>query len=163
MWIGGDRIQNVLWRSNNFAWFPYFQSVVVLCGTNNIQQESLEDIVDEILEIALTLRRKCNHLNIVVCDLLPRDENWIYIKEMNDYLSDKCDLNGVNFIKPNDWTLRNGFLKANLVYVHNLCFTRRKQTIWVIVNVIELNSKTNESVLMLSKLFKHTADFNFNY
>ena len=93
--IGGDRIQNVLWRSNNLPSSPSFQNAVILCGTNNIQRDSSEDIVDGILEIALTLRRKYNHLHIVVCGLLPRDENWpvnqIYIREINDYLSYKCD------------------------------------------------------------------------
>ena len=102
--IGGDRIQNVLWRSNNLPSSPSFQNAVILCGTNNIQRDSSEDIVDGILEIALTLRRKYNDLHIVVCGLLPGDENWsvnrIYIREINDYLSYKCDLNGMNFIKP---------------------------------------------------------------
>ena len=101
--IGGDRIQNVLWRSNNLPSSPSFQNAVILCGTNNIQQDSSEDIVDGILEIPFTLRRKYNHFHIVVCGLLPRDEdwsvNWIYIREINDYLSYKCDLNGAKFIK----------------------------------------------------------------
>ena len=83
---------------------PSFQNAVILCGTNNIQRDSSEDIVDGILEIALTLRRNYNDLHIAVCGLLPGDENWsvnrIYIREINDYLSYKCDLNGMNFIKP---------------------------------------------------------------
>ena len=102
----------------------FFQNAVILCSTNNIQRDSSEDIVVGILEIALTLRRKYNHLNIVVCGLLPLDENWsinrIHIKKLNEYLSYKCDLNGVNFVKPIDWTLPNGFLKANLIYVDHL-------------------------------------------
>ena len=98
-------------------------------GTSNIQRDSSEDIVGGILEIALTLRRKYNYLNIVVCGLLPRDENWsvnrIYIKELNDYLSYKCDLTklhiheklykeskylAVNLIKEK----KNKFYKENL-------------------------------------------------
>ena len=76
--IGGERIQNVLWRINNLPSSPYFQNAVIFCSTNNIQQDSSEDTVDGILEIALTLRRKYNHLNIVVCGLLSRDENWSF-------------------------------------------------------------------------------------
>ena len=83
---------------------PSFQNAVILCGTNNIQRDSSEDIVDGILEIALTLRKKYNHLNTAVFGLLPHDKNllvnWIYSREINDYLSYKCDLNGMNFIKP---------------------------------------------------------------
>ena len=166
--IGGDRIRNVLWRSNNLPLFPSFQNAVIFCGTNDIQRDSSEDIADGILEIALTLRRKYNHLNNAVCGLLPRDKNWsvnrIYIKEINDYLSYKCDLNGVNFIKPNDWTLRNGSLKADLFHFDNLHLIKDGNTKLSesIVNIIKPNSKTTESVSMSSKLFNHTVDFNFN-
>ena len=139
-----------------------------MCGTNNIQRDSSEDIVEEILEIALTLRRKYNHLNIIVCDLLPHDENWsvnqIYNREINDYLSCKCDLNGVNFINPNDWTLRNSSLKASLYHFDNLHLIKdgNIKLSESIVNVIKPNSKTTESVSILSKLFNHSAYFNFN-
>ena len=101
--IGGDRIQNVLWRNNNLPLSPSFQNAVILCGINNIQRDSSEDIADVILKIALTLRRKYNHLNIVACGLLPCDENWsvnrIYIKEIIDF----CLLNVIWMA----WTLLN--------------------------------------------------------
>ena len=74
--IDGDRIQNVLWHSNNLPSSPNFQNAVILCDTNNIQRDSSEDIVDGILQITLTLRTKYNHLNIVICCLPPHDENW---------------------------------------------------------------------------------------
>ena len=74
--IARYRIQNVLWPSNNLPSAAYFQNAVIFRGTSNIHQDSSDDIVDGILEIALTLSRKYNHLNIVVCGLLPRDENW---------------------------------------------------------------------------------------
>ena len=75
--------------SNNLPSSSFFQNAVTLCGKNNIQRDSSEDIVDGILEIALSLKRKYHYLNIV-CGLLPRDVNWsvnrIYINEINDYL-----------------------------------------------------------------------------
>ena len=120
------------------------------------------------MEIALTLRRKYHHLNIVVCGLLPADENWsvnrIYIKERNDYLFYKCDLNGVHFIKTKDWTLQNSSLKATIFYVDNLHLIEGGdiKLSESILNVIKPNSKTTESVSISSKLFKYAADFNFN-
>ena len=64
------------------------------------------------------------YLNIAICGLLPRDDNRsvnkIYIIEINDYLSHKCNLNGVSFNNPNNWTLRNGSLKASLYHFYNL-------------------------------------------
>ena len=104
----------------------------------------------------------------MACALLPRDENLsvnrIYIKEIDDYLSYKCDLNGVKFIKPDDWTLRNGSLKANLFYVDNihLILDGNIKLSESIVNVIKPNSTTTENVSMSLKLFNHLADFNFN-
>ena len=73
-------------------------------------------------------------------------------------------MNSVNIIKPKDWTLQNGSLKANLFHVDNLHLIENKniKLSESIVNVIKPNIKTTESVSMLSKLFNHSADFNFN-
>ena len=86
------------------------------------------------------------------------------LHKKNDYLSDKCDLNDINFYKPSDWNLQNGSLKANFFYVDNLHLIQdgKIKLSESIVNVIKPNSKTAESVLMSSKLFNYTADFNFN-
>ena len=73
-------------------------------------------------------------------------------------------MNGVNFIKPKDWTLRHGFLKVNLFYFDNLHFIKDENIKMSesVVYDIKQNSKTTESVSISSKLFNHTADFNFN-
>ena len=79
-------------------------------------------------------------------------------------MSYKCDLVGVNFIKPNDWTFLNGFLKANLFHFDNLYLIKDENAKLSesIINVIKPDSKTSKSVSMSSKLFNHTVDFNFN-
>ena len=63
---------------------------VIMCGTSNIQHNSLEDNVDGTVEIAPSLRRKYHPIAIFVCGLLPRDKNWsinrVYIDEINNYL-----------------------------------------------------------------------------
>ena len=167
--IGADRMQNVLWRSNNLPSSAFFQNAVILCGTNNIQRDSSEDIVDGILEIALSLKRKYHHLNIVVCGLLPRDVNWsvnhIFINETNDYLLYRCSLNDFNFIKPKDWTLHNGSLKPNLFYMDNLHLVEEgnMNLSESIINVIKPNKNIlTESISISSKCFNHAADFNIN-
>ena len=71
------RLENVPWQSNNLPSSLSFQNAIILCGTNNNQWDSSEDIVDGILEIALTLRKKYNHLNTAVFGLLPHDENLL--------------------------------------------------------------------------------------
>ena len=67
-------------------------------------------------------------------------------------------MNGINFIKSNKWTLCNGSLKADLRFIQD----RNIKLSESIVNVIKPNSKTTESLLILSKLLNHDADFNFN-
>ena len=35
--IGGDSVENILWRCKNLPSCPNFQNAVIMCGTNNIQ------------------------------------------------------------------------------------------------------------------------------
>ena len=47
--IGGDKIQNVLWRA---------EYVLINCGTNNLDTDNSEKITDGIFCIALTFQEK---------------------------------------------------------------------------------------------------------
>ena len=47
-----------------------------MCGTNNINVDPVEDIVDGIIDIALSLKKKYQHITVTVCGLIPRDESW---------------------------------------------------------------------------------------
>ena len=104
--IDGDRVQNILSRCYNLLFIPHLQNVVIICGTNNIQHNSVEDIVDGIIETALSLRRKYHPIALFFCGLLPGDNNWsinrVYINEINNYLCYKSRSNGVNFINHTD-------------------------------------------------------------
>ena len=73
-------------------------------------------------------------------------------------------MNRLNFIKLNNWTLRNGSLKASLFHFDNLHLIKDRniKLSESIVNVIKPKSKTTESVSMSSKLFNYIADFSFN-
>ena len=88
--MGGDSVQNILWRCQNLPSSPHLHTVVIMCGTNNIQHNSVKDIVDGIVEIALSLRRKYHPIAIFFYGLLPRDNNWsinrIYIDKINNFL-----------------------------------------------------------------------------
>ena len=44
--IGGNRVQNLLWRVQNLPISSSLNNAVILCGTNNLQQDSPENIVD---------------------------------------------------------------------------------------------------------------------
>ena len=116
-----------------------------MCGKNNMQHNSVADIVDEIVEIALSLRRMYHPIAILVCGLLPCDSNWsinrLYIDEINIYLCCKSKLNGINFINHTDWTFQDGSLKPNLFHADKLHLIEEE-------NTNKLHRYTTPSILM---------------
>ena len=122
----GDKVQHVLWRSHNPPVVKSIKRVAVLCGTNNLNQDSPEDITDGILDLASTFKSKYRSIKIFVCGILPRDFSWsatqVYIKEVNNIFKTKCSQSCFTFICPdNDWTLSNGSLKLVSFHSSLLC------------------------------------------
>ena len=78
-------VQNVLWWAQNLPVIPSLKNVVILCWTNNLFQDSSEDIADGIIEIAQILQPKHNSIIITIGGILPRDAGWsinrVLIKE----------------------------------------------------------------------------------
>ena len=92
--IGEDRVQNVLWRAQNLPVIPSLRNVVILCGTNNLFQNSPEDIADDVMEISETFQSKYNSISIVIGGIIPGDASWsinrVFLKEVNEILKEKC-------------------------------------------------------------------------
>ena len=92
--IGGDRIENVLWRINDIGLRKSVRSVVILCGTNNIDTSSSDEISVGVVTIARSIFHRYPNIEIIVSGLLPRDIHWstrrVKINETNDYLRDYC-------------------------------------------------------------------------
>ena len=135
-----------------------------MCGTNNIQHNSVEDIVDGIVEISLSLRRKYHPIAIFVCGLLPRCHNWSInranINEIKNYICYKSKSNGVNFINHTDWTLQDGSLKPNLFYTNKLHLMEEGNVKLAasIYSSINHNTSINKIVSISSKIFAfHTG------
>ena len=135
-----------------------------MCGTNNIQHNSVEDIIDGIVEIALSLRPKYHPIAIFVCGLLPRDNNCSinrgYTNKINNYLCSKSKSNGGNFINHTDWTLQDGSLKSNLFYTDKLHLIEEGNVKLAasIYNSINHNTSINKIVSISSKMFAcHTS------
>ena len=102
-----------------------FKNAVILCGTNNLQQDSPKDIVDGIFEIGHCLKKRHHHINIFICGLLPRDKctsiNCVHIIENNKILKVKYSLNKFFFIdQDNYWTQPNGCLNSDMFYLDKL-------------------------------------------
>ena len=71
-------------------------------GTNNLHQDSPEDIVDGITKIGYFFKKRHHHINTFIFRLLPRDEytsvNRVYIIGTNKISNVKYLLNKFNFI-----------------------------------------------------------------
>ena len=66
------------------------KNVVILCGTNNLFQDSTEDIADGVIEIAQTCKSNYNSINIATGGILSSEAGWfinrVLIKEINEIL-----------------------------------------------------------------------------
>ena len=145
--IRGDRVQNVLWRSINLPILSSLSKIVILCGTNNIFNDSPYDIVDGIIKIASTFEKIYPNSSIYISGLLPRDESWsvntVTIDEINKSLQYQCIREGFIYIDQSiGWTYKNGELdpvlfykdslhlveKGNVKLVESFCSTRTSST-----------------------------------
>ena len=92
--IEGDHIENVLWRINDIVLPKSIRSVVIHCGTNNIDTSSSDEISVGVVTIARSIFHRYPKIEIIVNGLLPRDIHWstrrTKINETNDYLRDYC-------------------------------------------------------------------------
>ena len=75
--IRGDRVQNVLWRSINLPILSLLSKIVILCGTNNIFNDSPYDIVDGIIKIASNFEKIYPNSSIYISGSLPRDKSLL--------------------------------------------------------------------------------------
>ena len=122
--IGGDRVQNVLWRAQNLLVISSLKNVDILCGTNNLFHDSPEDIANGIVETAQTFQSSYISIKIVIGGILPRDASWsinrVLIKEVNQILKAKCSKTFFIYISCNSWwTFTNGSLNPDLFFLHN--------------------------------------------
>jgi len=73
--IGGDRTQHVLWRLENGEVDGIHPKVVVLMiGTNNVRDNSAEEIAEGIKAIVKTLRAKLPQTKVLLLGVFPRGE-----------------------------------------------------------------------------------------
>jgi lysophospholipase L1-like esterase len=73
--ISGDRTQHLLWRIDNGNFDSILPRVIVLLiGTNNLNDNTAEEIVEGIERVVLRLRKKLPESKIVLMGVLPRGE-----------------------------------------------------------------------------------------
>ena len=124
--IGGDRIENVLRRINNVVLPKSIRSVVIHCGTKNINTSSSDEIVLGVATLARSISQCYPNIEVIVSGLLPRDIHWstrsIKINETNAYLRDYCEKsNKMTFMRQDPgWTLPDNSVNMELYYKDHL-------------------------------------------
>ena len=75
--IGDDKVQNVLWQTNDLPAVKNVKNVVIMCGTNNLHLDEPEDIAGGVIEIRSTFKRLYANVNAFICGILTRDCYWL--------------------------------------------------------------------------------------
>ncbi|KAK9883297.1 hypothetical protein WA026_001478 [Henosepilachna vigintioctopunctata] len=104
--IGGDRVENVLWRIQNgeLDFQAKLKAVVLFVGTNNTDCTPHE-VYEGILEIIKTIKQKLGNVAIILPTLLPRGQYPNPYRERNDqvntFLIDKfCNPDNIDELTP---------------------------------------------------------------
>ena len=117
-----DPESHIKWTQNLIS---SLKNVVILCGTNDLFQDSHEDIADGIVEIAQSFQSSYNSIDIATGGILSRDAswsiNWVLIKKVNQILKAKCSKSFFIYIGYYScWTFANGSLNLGLFFLDNV-------------------------------------------
>ena len=77
--IGGDQTENVLWRINDIVLPKSIRSVVIHCGTNNIDTSGSNEISVSVVTIARSISHRYPNIEIIVSGLY--EETFIGLRE----------------------------------------------------------------------------------
>ena len=169
--IGGDKIQNVLWRINNMSLPPSLQYIFIHCGTNNIGHNDPEVISDGLINLARVIKKKYKDVKIIISSLLPRDkansQKRSLVIATNIYLKEGCNENSFSFIELDSGWIVGSSLNMLLFKNDHLHLTKFGYEKLSLLFVSQLNSvleKTHESPQEphLAYSYKSAISFTLN-
>ena len=73
--IKGDKIESVLYRICNSSFPKNIQTIVIICGTNNLDKDNLSDIVNGLMFSVMLLLLKHKEVKIVLSGILTKKQN----------------------------------------------------------------------------------------
>ena len=162
--IRGEKVKNLLWRVENLEFPPAIRQIVILCGTNNIDANTPNDIANGLLCSALTIKKRSSVTNVYITGLLPGDFRETRmrnkIKEVNELIRKKClsiSTPRINYIKQDlDWIDKGNCLRTKYYYrdcLHPVELGNKKLS-----NTITKAIKhSNLTIPMNTKKYKATA------
>jgi lysophospholipase L1-like esterase len=121
--VGGDGIEHMLWRVEEglIAACPSsITTVVLMCGTNNIEQRSADQVYEGTVHLIQKIQEKRADLKIILFGLLPRDSQkkglthealMERIKTLNTKLAGLDGTNGIKFYNFFNLLTKTGLVK----------------------------------------------------
>ena len=93
-WYTGRQSQKLIMASGKTRISIAIRQIVIHCGTNNIEENTPNDIANGLLCSALIIKKRNSATNIYITGLLPRDFRETYkrnkIKKVNKLIREKC-------------------------------------------------------------------------
>lgn len=98
MGSGWDKIENALWRVQHGALSGYSaKQVLVKIGTNNLDEDTNEDIVEGIINLAQQIKALQPEAKLTILGLLPRRGIEARIQTINSLLASVCNRLNIPF------------------------------------------------------------------
>ena len=144
------------------------RNVVILCGTNNLYQDSPEDNVNGLIKVASYFKQGNNAINIFICGILPRDDksliNLQLIKETNNILKSSSSVNHIKFTDQDaNWIQMNGYLRPHLFHSDKLHLVEKGSLF--LAKSVYISVKTHyqsRNNYQLNKTYRSVTIFSLN-
>ena len=135
--VGAERTEHVLWRidNGNFDGKLDPKLIVLMIGTNNVRQNTAEEIADGVMAIVWRLRRKQPQAKILLLAIFPRghrpDNPWRQkIIKANSIFKQVADGNSIVYLDIGDaFTNSDGMISQEVMADH-LHLTALGYRIW---------------------------------
>ena len=122
--IRGDKVENLIWRAEKLEFPPAIRQILIHCGTNNIEENTPNDIGNGLLCSALIIKKRNSVTNIYITGLLPRHFRETHkrnkIKKVNKLIREKCSSIStprINYIEQDhDWIDEGNCLRTKYYY-----------------------------------------------
>ena len=168
--IGGDRTEHVLWRAKQLSLSKAIKSIVIHCGTNNINRDSPYSIAQGIVSVGLVFMEKNPKLNIIISGILPRDLSSSSlrrkkIEKINYITQQECHIHKFQYVAhDSSWLCENGYLDRHLYHVDNLHLIERgneklAKEIQCKIPKLYMNSSNHSTTLTSHPSYSFSSNF----
>ena len=161
--LQGDKVQNLLWRAGKLGFPPAIRQIVIYSGTNNIEENTPNDIANGMLCSALIIK-KGTVLQTYTSPLLPDDFRETHkrnkIKKVIKLIREKCSSIStpqINYIEQDrDWIDKGNCLRIKYYYrdcLHLVELGNKKLS----NTIIKAIKHSNRSIPMNTSKYKATT------